>query len=84
MVRDVNGFPIVYYLDVDTEILKKRLIVRNSTRRESEYEITEEMFEMFLMKFGVPSNEEAVEIVRLSELSLSSDVLTEHIMKLSK
>ena len=84
MIEDVNGYPVIYYLDVDTDTLKKRLTVRNSTRSESEYEITEEMLEIFLKRFIVPSDKESVEIVHFNEISLSSGVLTEHVIRLLK
>jgi len=84
MIEDVNGYPVIYYLDVDTDTLKKRLTVRNSTRSESEYEITEEMLEIFLKRFIVPSDKESVEIIHFNEISLSSGVLIEHVIRLLK
>ncbi|WP_293914409.1 ATP-binding protein [Deinococcus sp.] len=84
MIKDINGYPVIYYLDVDAEILRERLTVRNSTRIEGEFEVTEEMLKVFLKGFSVPSDEEAVEIIHLSGPSLNNDVLAKHIMRLSK
>lgn len=81
MIKNIGGYPVIYYLDVDQEILKKRLAIRNSILGKDEYEITDEMFGMFLKWFNAPNDDESVEIIRLNEVAVSNDALTKYIVE---
>jgi predicted kinase len=63
-VRQAGGEPVIYLLDVPTELLLERLERRNAELPPGTYEVTPEMLRMFAGWFEAPTKEEGLRIVR--------------------
>ena len=57
-IVDSRAKPILYFIDCPVEIMRKRVIERSNNPPSDSFEITEEMFDLYLKFWHPPTNEE--------------------------